>query len=129
MHEFSVNCQSIQMRTCGYESISTICPRQAEIEKVEINVGTFVIAEFDFAVKNVSSENDKSITRRLLAVIKDADHNQFAVIYSKTINKQRFKTVENDISVITRDKIISTLPFPNLRRDIYEFDQNIDVDV
>ena len=100
-----------------------------EIEKEEINVGIFVIDKYDFAVKNVRSENGKSKTKQLLAVIKDADHNQFTVIYGKAINKRRFKIVENDISVITRDKIISTLPFPNLRRDIYEFDQNIDVDL
>ena len=87
MHGFSVNCQSIEMRTYGYESTLTICPRQAEIEKQETNVLMIVIAEYDFAVKNVHSKNDKSKTKRLLAVIKDADHNQFTVIYGKTINK------------------------------------------
>ena len=51
------------------------------------------------------------------------------MIYSKAINKQRFKIVENDISVITRNKIISTLQIPNLRRDIYEFDQNINAEL
>ena len=51
------------------------------------------------------------------------------MIYSKAINKQRFKIVENDISVITRNKIISTLQIPNLRTDIYEFDQNINAEL
>lgn len=50
------------MRTYGYESASTICPRQGEIEKEEINVGMFVIAEYDFAVRNGHSKNEKSET-------------------------------------------------------------------
>ena len=48
MHEFLFNCQIIQIRTYEYESTSTICPRQAETEKEEINVEMFVIAEYDF---------------------------------------------------------------------------------
>ena len=47
---------------------------------------------------------------------------------NQSINSD-LKIVENDISVITRDKIISTLPLTNLKRDIYEYDQNIDVDL
>ena len=76
------------MRTYGYESASTICPRQGEIEKEEINVGMFVIAEYDFAVRNGHSKNEKSETIQLFGVIKDVDHNQFTVIYGKPINKQ-----------------------------------------
>ena len=58
------------MRTYGYESTLTICPRQAEIEKKVINVRVFVISKYDYAVKNVWSENDKSKTKQLLTVIK-----------------------------------------------------------
>ena len=119
MHEFPVNCQSIQMRTYGYESTLTICPRQAEIEKKGINVRMFVISKYDYAVKNVWSENDKSKTKQLLAVIKDADHNQFTVIYGKTISKQLFKIVEMIIMLLPEMKSFQPIAFPNLRIYIY----------
>ena len=103
--------------------------KTSKTEKEQISTRMYVIAEYDSTIKDVCCKSNKSKTKQLLAVIKDADYNQFTAIYGKPINKQRLKIVENDISVITRDKIISTLPFTNLKRDIYEYDQNIDVDL
>ena len=131
-------CQSIKMRTWiwiinGLSDswiwiyISHLL-KTSKIEKEEISARMYVTAEYDPNIEDVCCQSNKSKTKQLLAVIKDADYNQFTAIYGKPINKQWLKIVENDISVITRDKIISTLPFTNLKRDIYEYDQNIDVD-
>ena len=68
MHGFSVNCQSIQMRTYGYESTSTICPKQAEIEREKINIAMSVLAEYDFAVKNIHNENNSKTNNYLLSL-------------------------------------------------------------
>ena len=112
----------------GYESISTIYSRQAKLRKSKLVPECMLLLSMT-TIKDVCCKSNKSKTKQLLAVIKDADYNQFTAIYGKPINKQRLKIVENDISVITRDKIISTLPLTNLKRDIYEYDQNIDVDL
>ena len=56
------------MRTYGYESTSTICPKQAEIEKEKINIAMSVLAEYDFAVKNIHNENNSKTNNYLLSL-------------------------------------------------------------
>jgi hypothetical protein len=37
--------------------------------------------------------------------------------------------MDDDVGTIDHQKMLITLPCPNLRRGIYEFDQSIDVDL
>ena len=39
------------------------------------------------------------------------------------------KIVENDMGIISEDRIVAVLPYQNLRRGIYEFDQDIEIDL
>lgn len=96
-------------------------------EGLNIQIGAFVIVTYDFVVKTSLKEDSK--TQRVIAIVKNIVGDQFNVIYCKALSKKRFKIMEDDVGVINKDRIVSILPCPNLRRGTYEFDKNIDIDL
>ena len=128
-HEFSIDKdRKCQMKSHAYvpvipENSLTECI----VENQNIQIGAFIIVNYDFVIKTSSKEESK--TKRLIAIVKDIDGDKFQVVYGKALSKKRFKIIEDDVGLVIKEKIVSILPCPNLRRGIYEFAQNIDIDL
>ena len=45
------------------------------------------------------------------------------------ISKQRFKICSNDKGIVSQKFVLQILPCPSLKRDIYHFNEELDVDV
>ena len=96
------------------------------VDDVEIKNGMFVIVPYDFA----TTSSNKQSTKNLLALVL-ANDKTLEVQYGKSVGQslKRFMLVPNDKGQVAKTDIVSILPYPILKRGVYEFPEDICVDI
>ena len=93
---------------------------------MELKHGMFAIAPYKFA----TSSSKTQIVKKLLAVIIGVTDN-VQIQYAKQVggSKKRFKLILNDKDHVAKSEILDVLKCPTLKRDLYEFEKELDIDI
>ena len=85
----------------------------------------YVIVPYDFA----TTSSKKQSTKNLLAL--DANDKTLEVQYGRSVGQslKRFILVPNDKGQVARMDIVRVLPYPILKQGVYEFPEDICVDI
>lgn len=96
-------------------------------EAVEIKNGMFLIIPYDFA----TCSKRQSIKKSLLALVLNVDNDDIEVQYGKSVGQslKRFSLLQNDKGYVKTSDVIQVLLYPVLKRGVYEFSDDIHVDI
>ena len=132
-HQFSIRYGQIELKyysTC-LTTINTITTPDQMVNKdiypnagTTITCGTFIVVNYDFT----GSSSGSLVSRRLAAVVNRVEETDLYVSYCKALTKRRFKVNSNDEGVVKENDVIQLLGCPNLRRGVYEFDEDVNID-
>jgi hypothetical protein len=94
----------------------------------DVKNGSFVIVTYDFAS---GSSSNKYVTKRLVALVTSSneDESTVEVQYATAISKRRVKITSADKGRIEIKDIVQLLPCPALKRGVYEFEEDLDIDI
>ena len=86
----------------------------------------FVIVPYKFA----TSSSKTQIVKKLLAVTIGVT-NKVQIQYRKPVggSKKRFKLIPNDKGHVAKSVILDVLKCPTLKRDVYDFEKELDIDI
>ena len=92
----------------------------------DIKNGMFVIVLYDFA-----TAGKKQSKKHLLALVLDVGKSLMEVQYGKPVGQSLkcFIVVPIDKDYVTTDDVIQVLPYPILKCGVYEFTEDISVDI
>ena len=92
----------------------------------DVKTGLLMIVTYDFA----SGSSSKYVTKRLFALVtcSNKDESTVEVQYATAISKRRVKITSADKGQIDCKDIVWLLPCPALRRGVYEFEEDLDID-
>ena len=132
-HQLSVKYDRIEMKsysTCLTSINSIKSPDENKFKNhvqnknASIVCGTFVVVNYDFS----GSSSRSVISKRLVAVVNRIDGCKLYINYCKTLTKRRLQVISNDEDVIEKNDVIELLGCPNLRRGVYEFGVDLNID-
>ena len=92
-------------------------------DRVSIQIRSFVIIPYEFQTPK------STVTKKLVAVVTNVKQDPLEVQYMLAISKQRFKICLNDNGIVSQKSVLQVLPCPSLKRDIYHFNEELDVDM
>ena len=69
------------------------------------------------------------VRRKLVAVVTNAKKDDIEIKYASAVSKKRIKFIGNDKGSISKDSISTILPQPNYKRGVYEFLDELEIDV
>ena len=64
-----------------------------------------------------------------MAVVTNVKQDTLEVQYMSAMSKQRLKVCSNSKGIVSQKSVLQTLPSPSLKRDIYHFNEELDVDM
>ena len=64
-----------------------------------------------------------------MAVVTNVKENDIEIEYGSAVSKKRIKFFGNDKGFISKDSILAILPQPNYKRGVYEFLDELEIDV
>ena len=104
------------------EVIEIVTPKVVE----DVRVGSFIIVTYDFA----SASSSKYLTKKLVAMVTNhsKEDNTVEVEYTTAISKRRVKIMSADKGQIGCNNIARLLSYPALKRGVYEFAEDLDID-
>ena len=104
------------------EVIEIVTPKVVE----DVRVGSFIIVTYDFA----SATSSKYLTKKLVAMVTNhsKEDNTVEVEYTTAISKRRVKIMSADKGQIGCNNIARLLSYPALKRGVYEFAEDLDID-
>ena len=76
-----------------------------------------------------SSSADTLVSRKLVAVVTNVKENDIEIEYGSAVSKKRIKFFGNEKGFISKDSILAILPQPNYKRGVYEFLDELEIDV
>ena len=92
----------------------------------EVTVGSFVIVPYLFSS---SSSVDTLVRRKLVAVVTNVKKDDIEIEYASAVSKKRIKFIGNDKGPVSKDSILTILPQPNYKRSVYDFLDELEIDV
>ena len=102
-----------------YKDVSTIPEKK-------VKNGSFIIVPYDYA----SSKSGKAVTKRLVAIVTNVVNDcDCEVQYTIPVTKRRVKLNPNDKGIIKRSDIQKILSCPALKRGVYEFNEDLEIDL
>ena len=104
------------------EVIEIVTPKVVE----DVRIGSFIIVTYDFA----SASSSEYVTKKLVAMVTNhsKEDNTVEVEYTTAISKQRVKIMSANIGQISCSNIVRLLPYPALKRGVYKFGEDLDID-
>ncbi|KAI6646185.1 hypothetical protein LOD99_9392 [Oopsacas minuta] len=99
--------------------------RSVADRSLSLQTGSFVI------VTHAYSGNAVKKNKRLVAVVIsiNSSDDKLNVCFGKALTKRRILLNESDEVVIQQNEVIQVLPCPLLRRGVYEFPEDLDIDI
>ena len=91
-------------------------------DSTSVQIGSFAIIPYEFQISK------STVTKNLVAVVTNVKQDTLEVQYMSAISKQRFKICSNDKGIASQKSVLQILPCPPLKRDIYHFNDELDVD-
>ena len=92
-------------------------------DSTSVQIGSFAIIPYEFQISK------STVTKNLVAVVTNVKQDTLEVQYMSAISKQRFKICSNDKGIASQKSVLQILPCPPLKRDIYHFNDELDVDM
>ena len=136
-HYFKNSCGSVDMRSYTFASYQVngqpvVGPVSPEINPlspvdqstISIQCGSFVIVPYEFATSSRSL-----VMKKVLAFVTKSSGAILEVQYAKPISRRRVKMTPEDKGVVNKNDVLSVLTCPILKRGVYEFDKELDIDM
>ena len=92
----------------------------------EVTVGSFVIVPYLFSS---SSSVDTLVRRKLVAVVTNVRKDDIEIEYASAVSTKRIKFIGNDKGSISKDSTLIILPQPNYKRGVYEFLDELEIEI
>ena len=123
---YCINQLGITSSSCNNLSVrSSENTKTSQVD--DVKTGSFIIVTYEFA----SASSSKYVTKRLVALVTSSnkDESTVEVQYATAISKRRrVKITSADKGQIDCKDIVRLLPYPALRRGVYEFEEDLDID-
>ena len=95
----------------------------------EVTVGSFIVCYIPYLFSS-SSSADTLLCRKFVAdVLTNATENDTEIEYGSAVSNKRIKFIGNDKGSISKYSILAILPQPNYKRGVYEFLDELEVDI
>ena len=122
---------------CDINPLSNIETKNIEKENFvgvsltkEVTVGSFIVYYYIPYLFSSSSSADTLVSRKFVAdVLTNAKENDTEIEYGSAVSKKRIKFIGNDKGSISKYSILAILPQPNYMRGVYEFLDELEIDV